>query len=112
MRLISFPFRLDATGAVAGVEQDSDAWVEECIAVAMLTRPDEREQVPTFGVADPAFAAFPVSSLQRHLIDFGPDVSITEVRVDSVTEGRERVVVTWEHDDDDEMVEPEEDIVT
>lgn len=108
MQLLSFPFRLDATGAIAGVEQNSDAWVEECIAIAMLTRPGERDQVPAFGVADPAFSVFQVSSLQRHLIDFGPDITITEVTVEPLTEGRERVVVAWEYDDNDELEEPDD----
>jgi hypothetical protein len=64
--------------------------------------------VPTFGVADPAFSAFQVGALQRHLIDFGPTVTITEVTVDALTEGRERVVVAWRHDGDE--IEPPEDL--
>lgn len=107
MRLLSFPFRLDVTGAVASVEQSSDAWVEECIAIAMLTRPGERDQVPTFGVADPAFSIFQVGSLQRHLLDFGPQVTITEVTVEQLVEGREKVVISWRHTSD-ETVSPEE----
>lgn len=105
---MSFPFRLAPTGAVASVEQNSDAWVEECIAIAMLTRPGERDQVPAFGVADPAFSVFQVSSLQRHLIDFGPEITITEVVAEPLVEGRERVVVAWEYDDD-ELDEPDDD---
>jgi phage baseplate assembly protein W len=104
---MSFPFRLDVTGAVASVEQNSDAWIEECVAVAMLTRPGEREQVPTFGVADPAFALFQVGSLQRHLLDFGPQITITEVTVEQLVEGRERVVIAWRHTSD-EIVSPED----
>jgi hypothetical protein len=107
---MSFPFRLDVTGAVASVEQNSDAWVEECVAVATLTRPGEREQVPTFGVADPAFALFQVGSLQRHLLDFGPQITITEVVVEQLTEGRERVVIAWRHTSD-EIVSPEDSTV-
>jgi len=104
---MSFPFRLDVTGAVASVEQNSDTWVEECIGIAMLTRPGERDQVPSFGVADPAFALFQVGSLQRHLLDFGPRVTITEVTVEQLVEGRERVVIAWRHTSD-EIVSPED----
>lgn len=96
---MSFPFRLDPTGAVAAVEQGTDAYVEECIAVAMLTRTGERDQVPAFGVSDPAFELFQVSALQRHMNDFGPQIVITEVRVDELTEGRERVTVAWQRDE-------------
>ena len=83
----------------AAAAQGSDAWIEECIALAMLTKPGERDQVPTFGVNDPAFALFQLGALQRHLIDFGPEVTITEVLVDELTEGRERAVVSWERTD-------------
>lgn len=100
MRLLSFPFRLDLTGAIASVEQGSDVWVEECIAEAMLTRPGERIQVPAFGVNDPAFVGFQVGSLQRHLIDFGPPVTITEVKTEPAREGQEQVTVSWRRVDD------------
>lgn len=96
VRLISFPFRLDGTGAVASVEQDSDQYTDEQIALAVLTRTGERIQVPTFGIADPAFDMFQVSALQRHLIDFGPQVQVTSVGVDRTVDGRERVAVSWE----------------
>ena len=101
-RLISFPFRLDATGAVASVEQDSDSEIDEQIAVAMLTRPGERFTVPTFGVNDPAFDGFLLSALQRHCIDFGPDVDVTTVETNRKTEGREQVVINWERRSADE----------
>lgn len=101
MRLLSFPFRLNLTGAVASVEQGSDTWVEECIAMAMLTRPGERIQVPTFGVNDPAFAGFVVGALQRHLTDFGPAITITEVQQAPAQEGLEQVTVSWRRADAD-----------
>ncbi len=95
VRVISFPFRLDGTGAVASVEQDSDQDIEETIALAALTRPGERIQAPTFGIADPAFGHFQAAALQRHLIDFGPDVEITAVAAQPDGDGRERVIVSW-----------------
>lgn len=96
VRVISFPFRLDGTGSVASVPQDSDQYMEEQIALALLTRPGERIQVPTFGTADPAFARFQVSALQRHLLDFGPEIDVKSVAVDRTVEGQERVVVDWQ----------------
>jgi hypothetical protein len=95
-RLISFPFRLDATGAVASVEQDTDPEVDEQIAIAMLTRPGERVTVPSFGVNDPAFDGFVLSALQRQCLDFGPKVSIKAVSTNRMTEGREQIVINWE----------------
>lgn len=97
-RLISFPFRLDGTGAVASVPQDSDLEIEEQLAVAMLTRPGERIVVPTFGVADPAFDHFLVGALQRHCLDFGPDVQITQVNRSLRPDDREEVLISWARD--------------
>lgn len=96
VRLISFPFRIGGAGTVVTVEQDSDAYVEERIAQALLVRPGERIQVPTYGTADPAFVGFEASALQRHLVDFGPAVRVRAVDVDYDTDGNERVIVDWE----------------
>jgi phage baseplate assembly protein W len=94
-RLISLPLRLDDNGAIASVDQGSDAEVDEQIAIAMLTRPGERVTVPTFGVNDPAFEGFIHSALARQLVDFGPAVTIKTVSVNKLTEGREDVVIDW-----------------
>lgn len=97
--MFSFPFRLGRDGSIATVEQNSDVEIEEALAVAMLTHPGERIQVPTFGVADPAFSGFEVGALQRHCLDFGPDVEITAVDVRRLDDGqygdREEVLIHW-----------------
>jgi hypothetical protein len=94
-RLISFPFALDATGSIASVEQDSDAEVEQQLAVAMLTRPGERITVPTFGTADPSFAGFGIAAVQRHCLDFGPDVVVTAAETRLLDGDREYVTLQW-----------------
>lgn len=99
VRLISFPFRLDPAGGVATVEQDSDTEIDEQIALAMLTRPGERIQVPTFGVKDAAFVGFELGALQRHLNDFGPRVDVTTVSIRQDSE-IERVEINWRRQDE------------
>ncbi len=97
-RVFSFPFRLGSDGGIATVEQGSDAEIDEAIAVALLVEPGERILVPTFGVADPAFAGFELGALQRHLIDFGPSVDVVALDVrllDDVRGDREEVTVSW-----------------
>lgn len=106
-RLISFPFRIDPTGSIATVEQDGDAEVDEQIALAMLTKPGERIQAPTFGVADPAFVRFAVGALQRHCDDFGPEVDIVTVSTSRPAEGREEVVINWTRRDETREVPPQ-----
>lgn len=100
VRLISFPFRLDPTGSVATVEQDGDAEISEQIALAMLVRPGERIQAPTFGVKDPAFVGFEMGALQRHLNDFGPHVDVTTVSIRQTAESVERAEISWRRRDE------------
>lgn len=90
-----FPFRLGPGGSVAVVEQDADRDVENGIAVACLTHPGERPQVPSFGIADPAFTGWEAPALERHLLDFGPAIDVSSVVVARRGE-REEVSVTWE----------------
>lgn len=94
-RVLSFPFRIDPSGVVATVEHGSDAEVEELLAVAALTTPGERIQVPTFGVDDPAYTGFELGALQRHVIDFGPEVTVSAVRIARRADGREEVSIAW-----------------
>jgi hypothetical protein len=108
----SFPFRLGGDGSIATVEDGSDQAVEEAIAVAMLTRPGERITVPTFGAVDPAFAGVEAGALQRHLDDFGPNVTITSVTTSMRRPHTEEVTVAWERQEpdgedpfDDELVD-------
>lgn len=100
VRLISFPFRLDPTGSIATVEQDGDAEIGEQIALAMLTRPGERIQVPTFGVKDVAFVGFELGALQRHLVDFGPQVEVTTVSIGYTADNAERAEISWRRRDE------------
>jgi hypothetical protein len=64
--------------------------------VAMLTHPGERITVPTFGTADPAFAGFQLAALQRHCLDFGPDVVVTAADTKLLEGDREYVALRWE----------------
>lgn len=98
-RLMSFPFRLDDTGAIASVDQDSDNEIEEQLAVAVLTRPGERIQVPTFGVMDAAFDRLQIPALARHCLDFGPYVEIEVVDIQLLEGDRERVLIQWRRRD-------------
>lgn len=95
-----FPFRLGPGNAVAVVDQDSDRDIENGIAVATLTRPGERTMVPTFGIADPAFTGWEAPVLARHLLDFGPAVTVLSATVarrgGDARGDREEVNVAWQ----------------
>jgi hypothetical protein len=53
---IAFPFRLNASGTgVIVTEQDSDDDIMDCVEVLLSTELGEREEVPSYGMEDPAF---------------------------------------------------------
>ncbi len=92
-RLITYPFRIASGGSVATNLDGSDAVFAGELAVAVLTRQGEREQVPTFGVADPAFVGFDEAALRLHVQIFGPPVRIEQVETRFVDDTTEDVVV-------------------
>lgn len=51
----SFPFRLDASGSIATLEQDTWQDVAQCVQVLLTTREGDRIELPTYGVPDPVF---------------------------------------------------------
>lgn len=93
--VLSFPFRIDPSGVAATVEHGSDAEIEELLAVAALTAPGERIQAPTFGIADPAFNGFELGNLQRHVMDFGPNVTVTAVGTAKRSDDTEEMTIAW-----------------
>lgn len=97
----SFPFRIGGDGSIATVDESSEQAIEEAIAVAMLTRPGERITVPTFGAVDPAFVGVEAGALQRHLNDFGPNITITAVTSVRTPPHTEAVTVAWEQREPD-----------
>lgn len=94
--LISHPFRLTPSGAVATVPQESDQYRAEQLAMIVLTRPGERPLVPDLGLADPVFVGFDGSTLQQQADAFGPSVTILAVRTEPVGETTQDVQVEFE----------------
>lgn len=81
MRCISHPFRLGPTGRVVTVDQDSDQFVAEQIAVLLTTRPGERALEPSFGLPDPAFDGIDPSLVQAAVTAFVPSAQVSDVTV-------------------------------
>ena len=95
MDLLSHPFRLEPSGDVATVEDDTDEAYAEGIAVLALTRRGERVLVPGFGITDPLFDRVALADLNIGLTDYGPPVRITDVTTVPVSDVAERVVLTY-----------------
>lgn len=98
MDLLSHPFRLEANGAVATVEDGTDEAYAEGIAVLAMTRKGERDLVPGFGVTDPAYTGLDLAELNVGLLDYGPPVTVVDADVTYPTATIERVELVFEED--------------
>lgn len=96
VNLISFPFRLHRNGRLATVEQDSDDHHAEEIAVICMSRPNERDLVPDFGINDPAYETLHREELEAQVEMFEVPVSIAAVEVEDVDDTKQDVTIHFE----------------
>lgn len=95
MDLLSHPFRLERSGAVATVEDDTDQAYAEGIAVLALTRRGERQLVPAFGIADPTLDHLAAADLNVGLTDYGPPVRIVDLTAVPTSDVTQAVTLTF-----------------
>lgn len=79
--VLSFPFRFPPAGGPAVTVDDStEDFIAEQIAILATTRPGERQLVPDFGMPDPAFTGgFDQAMLEAALTEWGTPAQITSV---------------------------------
>jgi phage baseplate assembly protein W len=76
-----YPFRFNANGHAAVVEQDSEEDIIACILAIIKTPLGFREDLPDFGIADPLF-----SEKTINIADIKSALNIWEDRADVVLE--------------------------
>ncbi|ASR80659.1 baseplate protein [Arthrobacter phage Piccoletto] len=97
--VLSFPFRLDTTGAIATVADGSDAYVDEHIAKLVLTNIGECPMSPEYGVPDPTFAALHIGDVQAGLSTFGPSgVRVTAVEMTPYSDTQSVASIAWAYE--------------
>lgn len=96
MDLLSHPFRLEANGAVATVEDGTEEAYAEGLAVLLLTRKGERDLVPDFGVTDPVHDELSLAEVNVGLADFGPPIEVTDVTIAHPDDRTERVTLAFQ----------------
>lgn len=96
MDLLSHPFRLKTNGAVATVEDGTERAQVEAIAVLVLTHKGERDLVPGYGITDPVFDKVGLAEVNLGLLDYGPDVRVTDIAITHPTDTVERVELVFE----------------
>lgn len=99
--LISHPFRLAPGGGIALVEDTTDQYIAEQLAMLVLTRPGERPLVPDLGLADPTFVGFDASSLQEQVDAFAPPCRVVSVDMDYTGSASQQVQITFDRGSDE-----------
>lgn len=102
MRVISHPFRLDGNGAVATVEQWSDAQCQQITQAIVATVRGERALAPVFGLADPVGRTLSPDEVRAAVELCEPDIRVTGVEVLPPVGGRVSVKVSsaWRADEE------------
>lgn len=93
--LISYPFRLTGTGAVASRDDGDEEYLAEELAQLVQTHPGERELVPTYGLNDPAYTDFDKAMLIAQVTVFGPPVTIEAVEAQYLSDTEQDIVVRF-----------------
>jgi len=95
VQVLRHPFALGLNGAVATIEDDSEAGEAQQLAVLCLTRTGERPVQPAYGVPDPTFAGFSRSAFIAAAARFGPPVRIAAVDVEPVDDTTQSVRIEF-----------------
>lgn len=81
MDVLAFPFRLDKNGAVALVQQGSEAHLAQQAYQFVNTRVGELPLAPTYGLDDPLFRVVERGEIITGLALFHPDVEVVDVTI-------------------------------
>lgn len=94
--LIKFPFSIGTNGTVRKAEDGSDEYYAAELAHLLLTREEERELVPTYGLRDPAFQGVSEREILSKVRAFGPPVRIRRLSQRHARDGVLNVVVEFD----------------
>lgn len=93
---MSHPFRLLPNGAVATVDEDTEAGDGEGLTHIALTLRGERPLVPDFGITDPTFTGINPGDIAATAAVYGPDVEIVGVDVSWASETEQVVDISFQ----------------
>ena len=106
-RVFAHPFKLDADGAVATVEQWSANQAQQVGVAIVSTRIGERPLAPLFGITDPIIAGVEYDQIAAAVDLCEPDLELVDATIDGPTNSRQVVALTvaWRTDtNQDEVV--------
>lgn len=90
------PMVFAANGRAVVVPPDTDSAAAQEIAFLYLTRPGERPMISEYGTADPTYDVSGLADVAATVAAFGPDVTITDVKVTDPVNGLSDLTVTFD----------------
>jgi len=91
---LALPFRIGPSGRPVTVEQGSGEWLEQQIAMAILTRPGERPLDASYGLPDPAEWRLSTPDILAVTGRYGPTIASAEVNVTPKGDTAQTIEVT------------------
>lgn len=99
-RVLAFPFKLNAAGHAATVEQESTTYYSQQLASILLTVQNEREYVLEFGMPDMAFEGFMHSSFKNQVTEYLPNLSDVSADITEITSTTQKINISFQNGDD------------
>ena len=96
MRVIAHPFRLDSSGAVVTIPDETERYAAQLAGVVAATTVGERPLAPTYGMLDPTATPLSLSVIAATINNCEPDVTVTYSSSSLAgTSAQVRLGVTW-----------------
>lgn len=95
MDVFAFPFRLDSTGAVAKVQQRSDADLAQKLANLMQIEKNTLPLAPHFGIDDPVFSSVHPGQIRAAVAVFYPEIRIDDIKMTVAPSGTRAMQISF-----------------
>lgn len=99
-RVLAFPFKLNAAGHAATVEQESTTYYSQQLASILLTVQNEREYALEFGMPDMAFEGFMHSSFKNQVAEYLPNLTDVTAEIIEVTDTTQKITIEYRSGDE------------
>lgn len=93
--VLSIPFRITKNGEASKVEQGSDSYYSEQLAVLLMTGKTERVMQPTLGMPDMAFDGFLHSAFHTQVTEFLPELQSVSAEIVKIESDSQTVVISF-----------------
>jgi hypothetical protein len=96
MRAFVHPLRLDDSGAMVTIDDQSDRYAGQLAGVVVTTNTGERGMAPAYGLVDPSATPISLSMIASTITSCEPDLQVTSISSTlDPTSAAVNLSVTW-----------------